>query len=319
MYNVPSHNTLPNSYIASQNDIEQIVAIIPAYNESRNIINIISQVSKYVNKVIVIDDGSLDDTYSKAVSTDAQVIRNNRNAGKGAALRKGILESFKLNPTIIITIDADGQHDPADIPKLLIPIKEKEADIVIGSRYHADSKREIPLKRGMGLSIINSLNRSLNKSFVKDSQSGFRAYNRTVFPLIADIESGGYGAETEQLALAENYGMNITEVPVAIRYKGLLNTSKKNSITHGLHVVSTIIKIAIEKRPLQIFGCGGLILILISLIPIYYLMMIFNDTRYFSIPLSLIALGLIFNGALLVVISFILYALKRIRQKLSNF
>ena len=300
------------------NNHANAIAIIPSFNESNNIIEMVNEVKKYVNKVIVVDDGSNDDTFEKASITDAIVLQNNRNRGKGAALRRGFLECLKYSPNIIVTIDADGQHDPSDIPKLLAPIQDKKADIVIGSRLHKDSKSEIPLRRGMGLSFINALNRSLTKSNVKDSQSGFRAYSNLVFSLIFDFESFGYGAETEQLAQAENFGVNILEIPVIIKYRGLEKTSKKNAFTHGLHLITTIIKICVERRPLQIFGISGLILIFLSIIPLTNLLMLFNETRYFSIPLALIVMGLSFIGALLILISFILYALKRIRQKISH-
>lgn len=295
-----------------------VVAIIPAYNESNNIAKIVQEVQKYVSKVIVVDDGSNDDTYELATKTDAMVVRNINNRGKGAALKRGFTECLKLKPDIIVTIDADGQHDPADIPKLVEPIQNRIADITIGSRFHENSISEVPLRRGMGLSVINALNKSLIKSNVKDSQSGFRAYNEQVFSLLRDYDSWGYGVETEQLANAEIYGANIVEVPVTIRYKGLERTSKKNSYFHGFQLISTIVRIAVEKRPLQIFGFGGILLILISIIPLVNMMIIFNETRYFSIPLALIVLGLVFNGSLLIVVAFILYALKRIKQKINN-
>lgn len=295
-----------------------VIAIIPAYNESKNIARIVHEVQQYVSKVIVVDDGSNDETFEIARRSGAKVIRNINNRGKGAALKRGFTESFKYKPNIVVTIDADGQHDPADIPKLIEPIENHAADITIGSRFHKNSMSEIPLKRGIGLSVINVLNKSLIKSNVKDSQSGFRAYNEQVFSLLKDYDSFGYGVETEQLANAETFGANILEVPVTIRYKGLEGTSKKNPYFHGFQLVSTIIRIAVEKRPLQIFGFGGILLIFLSIIPLINMMMLFNETRYFSIPLGLIVLGLVFNGSLLIVVAFILYALKRIKQKINN-
>jgi len=299
-------------------DSLNIVAIIPAYNEENNIGKIVDEVKKYVTSIVVVDDGSTDSTFERAIVTGVKVLRNNKNRGKGAALRRGLLESFKLLPDIIITLDADGQHLPSDIPKLVKPIKENEADMVIGSRYHSNAKSEIPLTRGMGLSIINKLNKSLINSEIKDSQSGFRAYNKLMFTLVTDYESSGYGAETEQLAQAETYGINITEVPITIKYKGLKSTSKQNPFKHGVHLVSTILKISVEKRPLLFFGLSGMILIALALVPLTNLLLIFNETRYFSIPLSIVALGLVFIGSLLVVISFVLYVLNRLRQKINR-
>lgn len=296
---------------------KKTLAIIPAFNESKNIVNIINLTLKYVNHVIVVDDGSTDQTYENACQTPARVLRNTRNMGKGNAIRKGLHESLKYNPGIIVTIDADGQHDPSDIPKLIKPIEDGFADIVIGSRYDKKSLAEIPLFRGLGLAVINNLNKALLKSPIKDTQSGFRAYDKRIFMAISDYDSSGYGAETEQIAQAEIYGAHIIEIPINIKYKGLGRTSKMNPFYHGLQLVSIILKLAVEKRPLLFFGLGGIILICISLIPLTNLLMIFNETRYFSIPLALIVLGQVFIGTLLIVISFILYSLKRIRLKLN--
>lgn len=302
----------------SLNKDYKTVAIIPAYNESKNIINIINQVKKYVTTVIVVDDGSNDDTFLKALTTKVRVIKSNRNRGKGAALKRGLIECIRYNPDIVVTLDADGQHIADDIPNLLKPIKEGIADMVIGSRYNSRSLHEIPVVRGMGLSLINFLNKSLMKIDVKDTQSGFRAYNRMMLGIISDYDCSGYGAETEQLAQADSYGLNIMEVPVTIRYKGLGTTSKKNPFAHGTHIVSTILKVMIEKRPLLFFGLGGVLIILSSLLPLTNLLSIFNETRYFSIPLAMIVLGLTFMGSMLILISFVLYALKRVRVSLNN-
>lgn len=297
---------------------ENVIVIIPAYNEEDNIVNIINSVKKYASIVIVIDDGSSDNTYQYAVSAGAKVIRNLQNRGKGSALKKGFQECLRFNPEIVITIDADGQHDAEDIPVLIKPIKDGIADMVIGSRYNTVSLREIPLVRGIGLSVISMLNQSLTQINVKDTQSGFRAYNKTILSIISDYESVGYGAEMELLAEVDRNGLNIMEVPVTIRYKGLGKTSKRNSVRIAAHIVSAIIKVAVEKRPLLIFGLSGLIIILLSLIPLVSLLMLFNDTRYFSIPLALAVIGLNLLGVLLILFSFIFYALKRIRIRVNH-
>ncbi|VFJ12510.1 glycosyltransferase family 2 protein [Candidatus Nitrosocosmicus franklandus] len=306
-----------SSIDSRQQASENVIAIIPAFNEENNITNIVNSVKKFVNAVIVVDDGSADETYQRALSTGAKIIRNLQNRGKGFALKRGFQECVRYNPDIVITIDADGQHNPEDIPHLIKPIKDGIADVVIGSRYNTTSLREIPLIRGVGLSMIGMLNQSLTRIKVKDTQSGFRAYNKTILNIISDYESVGYGAEMEQLAQAEQNGLNIMEVPVTIRYKGLEKTSKQNPVTHGAHIVSTILKIIIEKRPLLFFGLGGIALILLSVIPLVNLMMIFNETRYFSIPLALLGLGFNFIGMLLILASFIFYALKKIRTRIN--
>jgi glycosyltransferase involved in cell wall biosynthesis len=294
---------------------QNVIAIIPAYNEAKNIAKIITESSKYVSMIIVVDDGSRDNTRGVASSLTTHVIYNRRNLGKGAALRKGLIESLKYDPDIIVTIDADGQHDPSEIPKLLQPIKDNEADIVIGSRYMINSISEAPALRRFGLSIINRMNRSLFKTTIRDSQSGFRAYNKAVLSFLIRYDSVGYGVEVEQLAAAQSYNFQMVEVPITVRYKGLENTSKKNYVLHGMNILSTIFRIAIERKPLLFFGVAGIIFVLAALVTSSYIMLYFNETRYFSLPLALITIGFALVGSLLMLISFVFYALKRIRER----
>lgn len=291
-----------------------VIAVIPAYNESDTIHEIVMQSRRYTSRIIVIDDGSTDNTANVCHALDVIVIRNSRRMGKGIALKRGLIEAMKYDIDIVVVLDADGQHDPSDIPKLTAPIEQLEADIVIGSRYSEKVIQEFPLMRKFGLSIINRFNSYLIKTRIKDSQSGFRAYGKSVVEKVVSYTSTGYGVETEQLALADLYGYRIVEVPVNIRYKGLRHTSKTNSIIHGMIIIFTIIRLAVEKKPLLIFGLSGLILLLGSIYTATHLMALFNDSRYFSIPLALITLGLVFIGSLFILVAVILYVLRKIRE-----
>jgi glycosyltransferase involved in cell wall biosynthesis len=296
------------------NNKPRVIAIIPAYNESKNIGRITSIASKYVSLVVVVDDGSDDNTVKAINSANIVVLRNRNNMGKGAALKRGLVECLKYNPDIVVTLDADGQHDPEEIPKLIDPICQEDADIVVGSRYNHLS--EIPPVRKFGLLFINRINKSLVKN-VADSQSGFRAYSKTVLGIILNYDSKGFGAEIEQLAGAELAGFRIAEVSVKIKYRGLEKTSKKNALFHGAHLLTTIFRIATERKPLIFFGLTGLVLTMAAIIPASNMMQIFNKSRYFSIPLAIISLGLFFIGVLMILLSFVLYSLKRIRDRMD--
>ena len=247
-------------------------------------------------------------------SAGAVVIRNGRNLGKGLALRRGIRKALQFIPTIIVTLDGDGQHDPADIAKIVEPIQDGEADIVLGSRFSGTLLSEIPLARGLGLSFIDRINRSLMRSNIRDSQSGFRAYSAPVINLVMSYTSTGFGVETEQLAVAEFGGYRIAEVPIQIKYKGLQKTSKEHPFLHGATIISTIVRIAVERRPLLFFGLPGTLFILGSLFIGSDLVTLFNNSRYFSLPLAMITMGLMIIGSLLLLASFVFYALKRVRE-----
>jgi glycosyltransferase involved in cell wall biosynthesis len=299
----------------SSRKTSRVIVIIPAYNEAHSIEDIIHKTREFSTLIIVVDDGSNDGTSDLCRSLNVRVIRNSRRMGKGIALKRGIIEAIRYDPDIVVTLDADGQHDPFDLPKLLEPILNSEADIVIGSRYFNAAMRELPYRRRIGLSIINRLNALLTRTSVKDSQSGFRAYDKNVIEKIVGYTSTGYGVETEQLALADSYGFRIVEVPVKIRYYGLKKTSNKNSYLHGGTIIFTIIRILFEKKPLTLFGLLGVALLVGALGTGTQMLVLFNDTRYFSIPLGLLTLGLVLCGAFLLLVAVIFYTLSKIRLK----
>ncbi|MBC7090505.1 MAG: glycosyltransferase family 2 protein [Nitrososphaeria archaeon] len=294
-----------------------IIACIPAYNEEKSIAKVILQTKRYVNQVIVCDDGSTDMTAEIAENLGAIVLKHTKNMGKGAAIKTLLEYAKQLKPDIIVTLDADGQHDPNGIPKLLKPIIEEKAEFVIGSRYVPGSKTETPLYRRIGLKIVNWLS---GRGKVKDTQSGYRAYPSKIVDLILQCESKGYGIEVEQLTLAIKNKLRIIEVPITIRYKNLENPSKRNPIRHGTELITIALRLIVEEKPLVFLGVPGILLIVIGLVSGVYLLLYFNMTRYFSIPIALITLGTLFTGILLVVTALILYSLTRLVKKyVSNY
>jgi glycosyltransferase involved in cell wall biosynthesis len=293
----------------------KVVVVIPAYNEAKTIEDIIYKTRKISTLIVVVDDGSNDGTAELSRSLNVKVVRNSRRMGKGIALKRGIIEAVKYDPDIVVTLDADGQHDPFEMPKLLQPILRSEADITIGSRYFDAAIRELPPKRRIGLSIINKLNSLLTRTKVKDSQSGFRAYDKGVIEKIVGYTATGYGVETEQLALADSYGFRIVEVPVKIKYHGLKKTSNANSYLHGGTIIFTIIRILFEKKPLTFFGLSGTALLVAALVTGTEMFALFNETRYFSIPLGLLTLGLALCSSFLLLVGVIFYTFSKIRLK----
>jgi len=294
-----------------------IVACIPAYNESKSIADTVSKVSQYVDEVIVCDDGSRDGTGEIAEQHGAMVIRNPTNLGKGAALRNCFETAKKIAADVVVTLDADGQHDPDDIPKLMRPIMRGEADLVIGSRYLEGSSMDPPLYRRVGLTVINSLGQSAMAA-VKDTQSGFRAFNKKALRLFADADESGFGAESEQLAIARRFELKVQEVPTTIRYAGLENTSKKDPVAHGVELVAVAIKLLIHDRPLMMIGFPGALCIASSLVSGYLLVKDFNMFGYFSVPMALITFSFLTLGTLMILSSFIFYAIYLLKLEIKK-
>ena len=152
------------------------LACIPAYNEEGRIGKTALEVSQYVDQVIVCDDGSSDNTKNEAESAGAYVIKHQKNLGKGAAMKSLFKFAKASNVDIIITIDADGQFLPKEIPKLIKSLSENNSDIVVGNRF--DDKTEMPKYRKFGNQMLDKITNLAENLPVKDTQSGFRAYSK---------------------------------------------------------------------------------------------------------------------------------------------
>ena len=191
--------------------------------------------------------------------------------------------------------------------------------MVVGSRYAEGSRVDAPFYRRVGLRLINALSGGSGDSGVGDTQSGFRAFSAKALDVVLGCEAEGYGVETEQLALAQKNGLRIVEVPVTIKYGGLGNTSKKNPVSHGAELVGTVLRLVVEDRPLLLLGVPGFFLTMVGVFTGGYFLWYFNTTSYFSLPLALITFGALVIGVLLIITSFILYAMSRLRSsKLVN-
>ena len=231
-----------------KSQIGNIIAVIPAYNEEEVIDEIISKTQSFVDLVLVCDDGSTDSTSKMIRKNGAIILRNPRKMGKGYSLRCLFKEAIKYDPQMIITLDADGQHDPSDIPKFFAPILFDEYDFVVGSRFVPGSWTDISYVRKFGLRIINLLHNIFLKYPYSDAQCGFRAFGRKSIDIMLKCTENGYNIETEQLILAMKHGLRMTEVPVKVRYRGLKNTSKMNSIKHAYLITKFVLHNFLRKH-----------------------------------------------------------------------
>jgi glycosyltransferase involved in cell wall biosynthesis len=282
-----------------------IIACIPAYNEEKTIAKVVLKTKKYVDKVIVCDDGSTDMTAEIAKALGAEVIRHERNIGYGAAIISLFKRAREVRADIMVTLDADGQHDPDYIPELTGPIIREEADIVIGSRF-LTSEAETPTYRRIGIKMINWLTKRKVKK-VSDTQSGFRAYSRKAIDTITPTEMG-MGVSTEILLKAEESALKIREGPVKIIYS-VEHPSKISPLIHGLDVIFSTIKHLSIIHPLIFYGLPGFLSLLIALSSGLILVHLFNLTRYFSLPLAMVTLVFVILGAILCSTALILWIL----------
>jgi len=235
----------------------KIVAGIPAFNAEQTIAKQIVHCLKWVDQVVVIDDGSVDDTSLIASKLGADVIKHKRNLGKGAALRDLINYARTANATLV-TLDADGQHNPDDIPTLTRPIMNDEAEIVIAGRLNAN----VPKGRRIGGRALDYATSALTGGETVDSQSGFRAYSEKALAHISASEFG-MGADSEILIKARQAGLRIAQVPVTMSYIGP-KTSTHNPMYHWLDVFFSLVKFVSIRHPLLFYGGFSAIMFLIA-------------------------------------------------------
>jgi glycosyltransferase involved in cell wall biosynthesis len=240
-----------------------ITAILPAFNEEVSIGSMVLHAKQHSDHVVVIDDGSEDRTSEMAKLAGAEVIRHPKNMGKGVALRTGFEHAGKNGCKVVITMDSDGQHDPDDIRKLVLPILNGEADIVNGSRYMNGTDKNTPFYRRAGQIILDKATNLNSGLHITDTQSGFRAFARHTLPVFK-FQSNGLAIESEMLMDAANAGFKIKEVDIGVRYD--VDCSSENPIKHGLKVLANVIHDMELNRPLYYFTLPGGILSIIGIV-----------------------------------------------------
>ena len=191
----------------------ETIAILPAYNLEMTIQDIIERTKKYVDLVIVVTDGSKDNTAKAASDAGAKCPPHTNIRGKGYAIRKGIEYSKQFNPKYIVLMDTDGQHLPEEINKLLNFIKEEKADFVVGSRGMGNiNTSKINIFGNLGLKIISFL---LTGKWLTDTESGFRVFKaKDLYKL--KLEALSYDIESDLLLKALHINLKLIEIPITV-------------------------------------------------------------------------------------------------------
>jgi glycosyltransferase involved in cell wall biosynthesis len=228
--------------------VKLLSIIIPVYNEELTIGNIIDrtiavmQQMNWQNEIIVIDDCSKDHSLETAKQHSAKVYALKQHLGKGYALRTGFT---KAKGDIIITIDSDGSHRPEELPEVLSPVLQNQADLVIGSRYLNHKKVASRKLNAFGVKVFNFLIKVLTGISITDSQSGYRAMKREVL-INQELKSGEYEIESEMLVKTAKEGFRIAEVPISFEQR-TYGRSGVDPMVDGLKILLSIV-LAYMKR-----------------------------------------------------------------------
>lgn len=284
-------------------DMSLTLAAMPAYNEERSIAKMVLGCKRHVDQVVVVDDGSADATAEIAEVMGAHVIRHKVNGGYGAALRSCFETARALGADKMVIIDSDGQHDPAEIPKLLGPLN-KGIDLVIGSRFCDGNGQNVPAFRKLGMRVLDMATNSAGGINVTDSQSGFRAYGKRAIDCIR-IDGDGMSAGSEILLQVKDNNLKIEEVEIHCRYD-VEDASTENPVSHGVRVLLNLLHDMELRRPLYYFTLPGTIIASAGIAMGLELLRIFYDGGALgSVPtllmmlLTLVGLFMAFTGILL--------------------
>ncbi|KKW34078.1 MAG: Glycosyl transferase family 2 [Candidatus Uhrbacteria bacterium GW2011_GWC2_53_7] len=218
----------------------KVIAIIPAYHEASVIAGVVRKTVSFVDEVVVVDDGSEDRTGETARAAGARVYTHVLNRGLGAALSTGMAAALKRGADVIITLDADGQHDPVEIPNFVRAINEKKVDAVIGSRFLG--KTEMPALRRVYNRIGNLLTYLLFGIRTTDSQSGFRAFTRRGAQRL-ELKTNRMEVSSEFLKEIHDKQISFCEIPCSVKYTDY-SMSKGQSFGVG---ISTAFKLVLRR------------------------------------------------------------------------
>jgi glycosyltransferase involved in cell wall biosynthesis len=232
---------------------QNITVIISAYNGEVSIGSIVLLTKLYADNVIVVDDGSTDRTAEVARKAGAQVIVHEKREGKAESLKVGFKTAAELGADIIVTMDSDGQHNPADIPRLVAPILKGDAEMVNGSRYLNYPGKNTPLYRSVGQTLQDTTVKMNFNLQITDNQSGFRAYvasSKDIFRFCGKKTA----IENEMLADAGRSGLRIQEVEIGIYNSG---TSTRNPVKYILGALKAVAKDIEANKPLYFYTVPG--------------------------------------------------------------
>lgn len=215
----------------------RVCAVVPAYNEATRVGGVVQRAKAYVEKVIVVDDGSDDDTTRVSQEAGALVIRHRQNCGAGAATMTGLRAARQTGYDVAVTIDADGQHDVADIPRLIAVLAESGADLVIANRF--GRRNNIPLVRRLANGVGNVLTFLVTGIFLPDTQCGFKVFGPRALKEV-DLKMPGFEFCTEIIREAAAHHWRVVSVPSKVVYSEY-TLAKGQSFSSGIRTAAKIL------------------------------------------------------------------------------
>ena len=235
----PSDKMNAPDYIASS------VVIVPAYNEDKIISDVLIQLKRYFPHVICVDDGSNDGTYSRACEMGVIILKHSLNLGQGAALETGIRHGLSLNYEYFITFDGDGQHDPADVLKMLESLHRGDVDIVMGSRF-LESSTHVPRLKKIILKVGIVISRVLHRIKISDVHNGLRVMNRQAAQCMK-FQHNDMAHASEIYDIIRDNNLKFIEHPVTLVYTSY-SRAKGQSPSNSLNILTDLLLNYIKRK-----------------------------------------------------------------------
>jgi len=295
---------------------KRTLVLIPCFNEEMTIGSIVLKTKRYVDTVLVVDDGSGDSTAQIAKEAGAVVLSHSRNKGKSAAIKTGFTYAMQNGFDYIITLDGDGQHNPAEIPMMLSEMQNNGHDIVVGTRFGPST--EMPGWRKIGKRVLDYATSAGTGGRLTDSQSGFRGFNKKAIQyLTPKLDGQGFSVESEQLIKAHELGLHVGDARVACKYNGL-ETSTKGPTSHGVSVLTYVLQIVAEKHPLLFISLPGFVSVLIGIYFGIRTLQIYNITHIFPIQDAILVSIFVIIGITAMFMGLILNVLPNILKRIQT-
>ncbi len=235
--------------------------------------------------------------------------------GYGAAIQSLFRRARELNAHVLVTLDGDGQHDSSEIPVLLKPVLKDDVDIAIGSRFlDRTQKSEVPAVRRWGIRAITKLTGIAMNGAITDAQHGFRAYGSKALEGLSLLEKG-MGVSVEVLLKASQIGLRVAEVPVNCNYLGLERTSRHDLLSQGAGVISCILRLVMEKRPLLFLGVPGVVSLAVGVLFGVWMLQTYATEQRIVTNIALASIAFVIIGLFAVFTAITLYSISRLLQK----
>jgi glycosyltransferase involved in cell wall biosynthesis len=292
---------------------ERVAVLIPCHNEELTVAEVVSAFRAELPqaKIYVFDNNSTDRTSERALAAGATVVSEPRQ-GKGFVVQSMFR---RVDAEVYVMVDGDGTYPASEVRRLIDPILQDEADMVVGSRLHADTSSEFrSINRWANRLVLAVLN-SMFRVRLTDILSGYRAFNRK-FVKTLPVFGGGFEIETELTIKAVARGYRIVEIPAALTARPQGSHSKVKFFRDGFLILNTILALFRDYKPLTFFGAAGLILILLSLIPGFAVLLEFVKQGAIVRPmLAVLAVGAFLCGLLSISVGLVLHSIARRSQE----